>query len=194
MLLASGLLLKDLGGGAAAAAAPPTVQLHPSGFPVNPDLFLVLEQTRSGFLPPQGRSKPDLEKIRRRLLFDAINEVLLQKVDPPPPSPLRRRILAGRTFAAGEPPGKRLLRELCSEIERLQAYGGVGGASVEAILRDDAAKQWRSWLAAGEELPAVVLDIERSIFKNLVDEVVAGESFPPANPTRRRRRRRLFSQ
>ncbi|CAA7387891.1 unnamed protein product [Spirodela intermedia] len=194
VLLASGLLLKDLagGGGGGAAAAPPTVQLHPSGFPVNPDLFLVLEQRRSGFLPAQGRSKPDLEKIRRRLLFDAINEVLLQKVDPPPPPPLRRRILAGRTIAGGVPPGKRLLRELCSEIERLEAYGGCAAAGVEAILREDAARQWRWWLAAGEELPAVVLDIERSIFKNLVGEVIAGESFPPANPTLRRRRR-LFS-
>ena len=65
ILLASGLLLRDLGSDLT------TFQLHPSGYPINPELFFVLEQTKASSLPSQedrglgkvANSKPEQEKF-----------------------------------------------------------------------------------------------------------------------------------
>ncbi|KAF8112497.1 hypothetical protein N665_0064s0122 [Sinapis alba] len=64
ILLASGLLLRDLSS---------EFQLHASGHPINPELFLVLEQTKR-------RSSSGNEKLNRKLVFDAVNETLVKKL------------------------------------------------------------------------------------------------------------------
>ncbi|KAJ6411552.1 hypothetical protein OIU84_008184 [Salix udensis] len=82
ILLASGLLLRDLSSGLS------TFQLHPSGHPINPELFFVLEQTKASNLVSQEEcspgesfhSKTNPEKFHRKLIFDAVNEILVKKV------------------------------------------------------------------------------------------------------------------
>jgi len=53
----------------------------------------------------------------------------------------------------------------------------------------------QGWTSFSKELPGMVLEIERSIFKELVDEVVHGESADgrQAEKAAGRRRRRLFA-
>ncbi|KAI7984711.1 Protein LONGIFOLIA 1 [Camellia lanceoleosa] len=81
ILLASGLLLRDLN------SITTTFQLHPSGHPVNPELFLVLEQTKASTRLKEESNienvvlmKNDKEKFHRKLLFDAVNEILVGKL------------------------------------------------------------------------------------------------------------------
>ncbi|XP_039131470.1 protein LONGIFOLIA 1-like [Dioscorea cayenensis subsp. rotundata] len=104
ILLASSLLMKDL------TAMP--LQLHSSGHPINPDLFLVLEQTKSqtNILRP----KNDTEKLHRKLIFDVVNEVLVQKLE------LTSPYIKTRKLSRILPTGQRLLRQVCSEIDQLE--------------------------------------------------------------------------
>lgn len=160
ILLASGLLMKDLGSGQTG------LQLHSSGYPINPDLFHVLEQRKAGWVSTpdgihQSRSgtKSDPRRAHRKLMFDTVNELLLQKFEK------ETAVYALSSFTrAKDPPDAEILRRL------------------------------QGWTSFSKELPGMVLEIERSIFKELVDEVVHGESADgPEMKAAGRRRRRLFA-
>ncbi|MQL72885.1 hypothetical protein Taro_005269, partial [Colocasia esculenta] len=206
VLLASGLLLKDIG---SAPMAPVPIQLHKSGYPINPDLFLVLEQTKTGILatleqPHESsiRSKPDPEKLHRKLLFDTVNEILVQKLELTGPVPRPKTSPPAGKLTERTPTGKQLLKELCLEVERLQAYSH-GSANLEeeddtlkSVLCEDIMRQSGCWVDLDKEVPGLVLDIERSIFKDLIDEVVKGESAAPRVPAKssRLRRQQLYTK
>nr|POF19182.1 protein longifolia 1 [Quercus suber] len=146
ILLASGLLLRDLGSDLT------TFQLHPSGYPINPELFFVLEQTKASSLPSKedrghvkaANSKPDQEKFHRKLIFDAVNEILVEKlalVGKCSEQWLKPDRLARRTLSA-----QKLLKELCIEIEEFQTKKSVGSLDDEeddlkSILWEDVMHQ-----------------------------------------------------
>lgn len=177
ILLASGLLSGDLG------RCLMTIQIHPTDYLLNPDLFLVLEQTNTTrfsndeHINKNSKSIP-IEKIHRKLVFDAVNELLVCKlVSTGSTEPwLSLNKPAGRF-----PNGQQLLNELCSEIDQLQA--NYSDSSLEddddifrSILWEDLRQQSPSWTDLGSDVSGLVLDIERLIFKDLVTEVVDGEA------------------
>ncbi|KAK9996264.1 hypothetical protein SO802_020950 [Lithocarpus litseifolius] len=197
ILLASGLLLRDLGSDLT------TIQLHPSGYPINPELFFVLEQTKASSLPSKedrghvkaANSKPEQEKFHRKLIFDAVNEILVEKLalvgkcSEPWLKPDR---LARRTLSA-----QKLLKELCIEIEEFQTKKSVGSLEDEeddlkSILWEDVMHQSGSWTNFWSETSGVVLDVERLIFKDLVDDIVIGEA--GSLRAKSGRRRQLFAK
>ncbi|KAJ4831845.1 hypothetical protein Tsubulata_017510 [Turnera subulata] len=205
IMLASGLLLRDLGSGLT------TFQLHRSGHPINPELFFVLEQTKSSTLlvKEETRSTTLLakeetapakishaEKFHRKLIFDAVNEILVTKLASLGPSPepwLESKKLAKKTLSA-----QKLLKELCSEIEQLQVVkkpecGGLEEEDgLKSILWDDVMHRSESWTDFGHEVSGCVLDVERLIFKDLVDEIVIGGA--AGLRTKTGRRRQLFAK
>ncbi|GMH21906.1 hypothetical protein Nepgr_023749 [Nepenthes gracilis] len=196
ILLASGLLLRDLGSGLAA------FQLHPSGHPINPVLFLVLEQTKASslLLKPDkaARLKPDPEKFHRKLIFDAVNEILAQKLAAvgPPPEPWFRPIkLVRNTLNA-----QKLLRELCADIEQLQPKKqdccslDEEEDDLKGILLEDFMHRFDNWTDFHADVSGVVLDVERSIFKDLINEVVTGEAGGTSKDNRSRHCKQLFSK
>lgn len=177
ILLASGLLLRDLGGSLT------NFQFHPSGHPINPDLFLVLEQTKASTLLKEQRSDGrttnqmmSIDKFHRKLIFDTVNEILTQRLALSEPwsrtqKPARKAVNA-----------QKLLRDLCSEIEGLQIETSkCGGSDAEDdvwknILCQDLILRSESWTNFDDEISGPVLDVERLIFKDLVNEIVIGES------------------
>lgn len=190
ILLASGLLLRDLG------SSLTSFQFHPSGHPINPELFLVLEQTKAStllkeeFCNDKMRQSNPKEKIHRKLIFDIVNESLAKKlviVGPSYEPWLTYQKLAKSTLNA-----QRLLRDLCSEIEQLQAKPSKCNIEDEEdewknILLEDVMHRSESWTVFTGEISSVVLDVERMIFKDLVDEIVRGDGGGlRAKPTRRR--------
>ncbi|KAF6171415.1 hypothetical protein GIB67_009556 [Kingdonia uniflora] len=205
MLLASGLLLRNLG------SCFSTFQLHPSGHPINPDLFFVLEQT-NGVSKDETRLKPGQEKVHRKLVFDAVNEILVQKLafaglssEPQ----LQNRKLAGKMI----PSGQKLLKELCSEIEDLQSIGESQNSleklqpnveskssadeyddGLKSILLKDVTSPAENWTDFNNEISGLVLDVERLIFKDLVDEIVSGEATTLRANKTSRRCRQLFTK
>ncbi|KAM7267740.1 hypothetical protein ACFE04_009906 [Oxalis oulophora] len=189
ILLASGLLLRDLG------STMTTLQLHASGHPINPELFFVLEQTKaSRFVYDKSvSSKPDHEKCHRKLIFDAVNEILIGKLDlvgfSQEPWLKKSNKLAKKTLNA-----QKLLKELCSEIEQLQTtepefcFDEEEQDSLKKILHDDVMFQSENWCDFEGEVSGIVLDVERSLFKDLIDEIVRGEVAKQTRP-----RRQLFT-
>ncbi|XP_022738283.1 protein LONGIFOLIA 1-like [Durio zibethinus] len=197
ILLASGLLLRDVGSGLT------TFQLHPSGHPINPELFFVLEQTKASSLLSKeesnagkvSHSKPDHEKFHRKLIFDSVNEILVRKlalVGAYPEPWIYSGKLAKKTLSA-----QKLLKELCLEIEQLQAKKSKSNLEEEedglkSILWEDVMCRSESWTDFNCEISGMVLDVERLVFKDLVDEIVIGEG--GGLRAKQTRRRQLFSK
>ncbi|KAJ0963510.1 hypothetical protein J5N97_028632 [Dioscorea zingiberensis] len=186
ILLASGLLMKDLTAGPIGTMP---LQLHPSGHPINPDLFLVLEQTKS---ETALRQKNGPKKLHRKLIFNVVNEVLAQKLELT--SPFKKV----RKLSRSLPTGQRLLKEVCLEIDQLQnesSNSEKDGDNDNLISGEEVLRKSVEWQDFGSEVPELVLEIERSIFKELIDEVVCCEADAAALQAKsHRRRRQLFAK
>ncbi|KAI7742149.1 hypothetical protein M8C21_032194, partial [Ambrosia artemisiifolia] len=155
IFLASGLLLRDL----------QSFKPHPSGHPINPELFLVLEHTKYSNLQH--------EKFHRKLIFDAVNESLVGKL-----SSVSGMIMQNP---------RKLLRELCLEIEQLQVHMkratcglenedyGVGD-DVNSILGEDVLKRSGNWTGFHGESSVIAIEVGRLILLDLVDEVVLSQA------------------
>ncbi|GAB4860887.1 hypothetical protein Ancab_036048 [Ancistrocladus abbreviatus] len=76
---------------------------------------------------------------------------------------------------------QKLLKQLCAEIEQLQPKKSQCSLSedeedgLESMLCEDVMQRSDNWTDFRTEISGVVLDVERSIFKDLVDEIVIGE-------------------
>ncbi|KAJ1288586.1 hypothetical protein BS78_02G099100 [Paspalum vaginatum] len=195
ILLASGLLMKDLGSGQAG------LQLHSSGYPINPDLFHVLEQRKAGWISQpdaihQCRSgaKSDPKRGHRKLMFDAVNELLLHKFDKETAVYSASSITRVKNPPAMTLSGQHLVKFICLGIEDLDMERSCICQKEGSVIPDaEIMQRLQGWTSCSKELPSMVLEIERSIFKELVDEVVHGESADsPQMKVAGRRRRRLF--
>ncbi|XP_019153167.1 PREDICTED: protein LONGIFOLIA 1-like [Ipomoea nil] len=165
ILLASGLLLGDLG------SSTTTYQFHSSGYPINPELFSVLEQTKESTLGKEECAKENSnkakEKIHRKLIFDFVNELLAAKLALV--GPFSEPWLRPRVAAMKAPNSQKLLRELCAEIEQLQTKPS------RCSLDQDEDDEPESWSDFAAETSNIVLSLERLVFKDLVDEIVRGD-------------------
>ena len=160
ILLASGLL-RDL------EYSMISIQLNKARLPINPGLFFILEQNKG-----MGLRQHQTEIIRRKLIFDTVNEILAQRFTAE--GCTKPRLTANPiTTMENISKGEQLLKTLCLEIDRLQENNS------QCVLEDD--KEDLTWndlqchgmnLKAFEgETPGIVLDIERMIFRDLVNEV-----------------------
>ncbi|KAG7012095.1 Protein LONGIFOLIA 1, partial [Cucurbita argyrosperma subsp. argyrosperma] len=196
ILLASGLLLRDLGSGLA------TFQLHPSGHPINPELFFVLEQTKTSSLVRKDEcssvkvadSKLKQEKSHRKLIFDVVNETVGRKLSVVAASPepwTTSKKLVTKSISA-----QTLLKELCAEIKQFQTKTPKCNLDdqddgLKNMLMEDVLQRSESWTDFFGDISNVVLDVERLIFKDLVDEIVYVEAAHLR--TKSGRRRQLFT-
>ncbi|XP_010551807.1 PREDICTED: protein LONGIFOLIA 2-like [Tarenaya hassleriana] len=174
ILLSSGLL-RDL------EYSMISIQLHQSRLPINPSLFFVLEQNQASDFILQDRQRGKrigqvnrTEKIRRKLLFDTINEILAQRFVA---EGCIKPHIKSSPLTEKRSRGKYLLRSLCSEIDRLQANNSKCSLDddEEDIIWEDLQNQGMSWRDFEGETPAIVLDIERMMFKDMINEVVTSE-------------------
>ncbi|PUZ40652.1 hypothetical protein GQ55_9G441500 [Panicum hallii var. hallii] len=158
ILSASGLLHSELG----SRMMPCQFQL-PS-YPINTGVFLILEQ-----------AKPAAGKLHRKLIFDLTNELIAQKIRNG--GSVRQPL---QLFRCKKSSGLHLFKELCSEIEILQSEASIIRLSEEEEEESKPAKnavdEMGKWKSFDSELQGMVLDIERYIFKNLIDEVINGEA------------------
>ncbi|TVU38067.1 hypothetical protein EJB05_11417 [Eragrostis curvula] len=172
ILSASGLLHKDH-----SFTAYPG-QLRSSSYPINPELFLILEQTKPEFVSAiqasgtKRSTKPYTGKIHRRLIFDLVNEIIGQKMNIRRPTSQPGKFLQSRKLSWWQ-----LFKDLCAEVDRLQpessAFSDEDEAGCVMLLEDNVLEDWMSF---DMEQHDMVLDIERSIFKDLIDEVIGGET------------------
>ncbi|XP_045794459.1 protein LONGIFOLIA 1-like isoform X2 [Trifolium pratense] len=143
--------------------------LHSHGHLINPKLFFALEQVKTNKV--HFNIKDDAEKIhrafssekmQRKLIFDVVTDMLVNK-------------LIYQT-SSRKLKGKRLFEELCTEIDELQPPN-MNDSNVHedenltSLLCRDLKNNNTIWTNCGSEKPNIVLDIERSIFKDLITEV-----------------------
>ncbi|CAL0299073.1 unnamed protein product [Lupinus luteus] len=146
--------------------------VNSSAHPISPKLFLALEQMKTNKL---HFNNP--EKMQRKLIFDVVNDILVQKL-----------ILENSSTLSSFPnqptgrklKGQRLFEEICTEISQLQHKDRKITLANEdehltKLVREDLMHQSTICTETRREIPNVVLDIERLIFKDLITEVVRGE-------------------
>nr|XP_043638730.1 protein LONGIFOLIA 1-like [Erigeron canadensis] len=153
ILLASGLL-KNLD------CVIQIIHLHPTGSLINPELFNMLEKTK------ECTSKS--EKIRRKMIFDTVNYMLVQKLTRAASSGQWTSKRKARTLNA-----EKFLEELCLEINNLETKTVCGQYyDIINIITEDMSNKSEDWEDNCSEVPALALDIERLIFKDLISEIV----------------------
>lgn len=178
-ILSESGLLKDLDHGMSA------IQLHSPGHLINPNLFLALEQSTAVKWPYDGDSyskqnsrSEARNKVQRKLVFDTVNEILLDKLVVERSS---KHWLSKSKIAGTQSRGQHILKELCKQIDQLQD-GNQNGSLHDC---DDASRNmiWkdlmypsRYWGDYQNDIPGIVLDVERQIFKDLITEIVMNEA------------------
>lgn len=164
ILLTSGLL-KD------SSFVSATDQLHHL---INPDMFDVLEQTEE-IREAIAEKNAGNNRVQRKIVFDMVDEILVHK------------ITSGRLFTAG-----RMLKEVHLEMERVCR---IPDSNVDEedemvkVLSSDMMHESEDWVRYSGEVPALVLDIERLVFKDLINELITGE----VTDLSKRHCRKLFS-
>ncbi|KAK6129147.1 hypothetical protein DH2020_037125 [Rehmannia glutinosa] len=150
-------------------------QLLSSCHLINPHMFHVLEQAEeimeelNGEVSGKSHRMQLNKKIQRKIIFDMVDEILV------------RKITSGRLFTMGNkmssPQG--LLKEVYLEMDRVCRIPDCNLDDEEdkmiRLLTADMMHQSEDWVDNSGEVPALVLDIERLIFKDLINEVVTGE-------------------
>ncbi|MED6116885.1 longifolia, partial [Stylosanthes scabra] len=119
------------------------------------------------------------EQLQRKLLFDVVNDILVQK------SFLESSwtpLFLTNQLPSGNLRGKQLLDQVCTEIDQLQPQKksldlAFDDENLTSLLLGDSnlIHHPTVWTNSSIEIPNVVLDIERLIFKDLITEVVKGE-------------------
>ncbi|XP_022773761.1 protein LONGIFOLIA 1-like [Durio zibethinus] len=159
-------------------------QVHPSGHLINPNLFPALEQTKAsiGLLNGRhnGRKINQIEPVKknhRQLIFDAVNEILVRKLEK---ENSYKQWFSPSALGDRRPKRQQLVRDLYSEIDKLQTASKISlddeDDSLQSILWGDLTLGSMDWTECRSDIPWVVLDVERLIFKDLICEVISGEA------------------
>lgn len=180
ILLASGILFID-------TDSISKDSFHASGFPINPELFHVLEQRR---IPKHGINTAYIQETNsRHLLFDTVNVILRKKLYPymQPQSWISKKNSPCMVAAVTRPRGQHLLKLVWDELQSLQdprnsisPSPSTGEDLFESIMKKeicDDAERWKDF-GAGTQMGEVVLDelvldVERLVFKDLIDEALS---------------------
>ncbi|KAK9060697.1 hypothetical protein SSX86_021403 [Deinandra increscens subsp. villosa] len=146
------------------------VQLHPTTNIINPELFHVLEKTKTCTMLKDDRynKKLMISKVRRKWVFDTVNDVLGHKLSMIGTlGPYKGRILNADW----------LLTELCTGIDSLQNKSDASYEDEEviSITNEDVNKRSQDWDEYCYQVRVLVLDIERLIFGDLICEAVNGQ-------------------
>ncbi|KAL3346661.1 hypothetical protein AABB24_025216 [Solanum stoloniferum] len=176
ILLASSLL-KDVDSVSMA------IQLQSSSHLIDQKLFHILEQTEKRIMPATGHSKTSAriefnQKMHRKNVFDTVDEILSCKLAS------ESCLLQGRDHVSAQ----QLQKELQSDIDQLNAKK-VGMDSEEddliSILNADLRHQSEDWTNGDSEIPSLILDVERLIYKDLITEIISDEAREQQIRTRR---------
>ncbi|GFP79772.1 protein longifolia 2 [Phtheirospermum japonicum] len=162
----------------------PTDQHLSSCHLINPDMFHVLEQTEEIGGKSDGIQLNN--KNQRKIIFDMVDEILVRKVT------------SGKLFTSvtkkTNPQG--LLKDVYLEMDRVCCISEfnlededdemIRLLTADMMYQDD-------WVDYNCEVPALVLDIERLLFKELINEVITSVA-TVLNDQPLRHCRKLFSK
>ncbi|KAH9288735.1 hypothetical protein KI387_032852 [Taxus chinensis] len=152
---------------------------HSSVSPIDPQLFSVLEQRQSRLEHQNGqgqanshkKKKSHIKKINRELTFNTVNDILCTKLSPY--LNLRPWMYSAKKIQRKRPTGKELLKEVWDEFQGLPTVPSEDICeTLIRMLQKDFLRDVDSWGDHTTEIAGAVLDIERLIFKDLIDETI----------------------
>eukprot|EP00252_Welwitschia_mirabilis_P025598 TRINITY_DN8075_c0_g1_i1.p1 TRINITY_DN8075_c0_g1~~TRINITY_DN8075_c0_g1_i1.p1 ORF type:complete len:1083 (+),score=257.88 TRINITY_DN8075_c0_g1_i1:264-3512(+) len=151
-----------------------TVTFHSSGYPVDPQLFHDLKQkysnpsftnTHKGF---RSSSKLTAKNIDFGLIFDTVNDILHKLLSP------YLQLSSFRKIWHKRPSGNQLLQQVWEGFESLPCIQSEDMyENLCTIITKDLAQRTNSWSDTRLEYAGLVLDIERMLFKDLIDETIS---------------------
>ncbi|PKU65083.1 Protein LONGIFOLIA 1 [Dendrobium catenatum] len=151
-----------------------------------PDFLPVLKNITSD-KPSEFDQKSNQHKLHQKLIFDVVNEILAQKMDETSSGDRFNNILHPSTFSI-----KHLYKELCSEIKCLRSCK-EGNFDHNSMTHKDVLLHSQAWDSFESEIPVLALEIERLIFKDLINEVVKSVA-AVALDANQRRQRKMFAK
>ncbi|CAH9139237.1 unnamed protein product [Cuscuta epithymum] len=162
ILLASGIL-RDVNRASTISWLHPTVHL------INPELFDVLEQNER--CRKQTSPLKFNQKTHRKMVFDTVEEIIVQKLSP------EGLLIQGRKHSSGH----QLLKEVHREIDYLRpAKSDISMETKKdesvSITNTDMKHESADWVQLDCVIPRLVVDIECLIFKDLITEVISDEA------------------
>jgi hypothetical protein len=138
----------------------------------------LLSKEENNFDGKAAFSKQTTEKFHRKLIFDAVIEILVAKLGYSPEPWFQPNKLTKRNLSS-----QKLLKELCFEIEKVQSKkteccleDAEEDDGLKSMLCEDVIHGSVCWEDFNGEIPGIVLDVERLIFKDLVNDIVIGEA------------------
>lgn len=144
------------------------IQLQNLNYVINPKMFFTLEKVKALDDENASEKTPQMkynQVIHRKLVFDVVNEIVSQKLVVP---------YSFKQCLVPQPRGQHLLRKLCSVVDRLQDHDYGSLVDEDDNMRNILPEDLMDWLGCESEIPRMVLDIERLIFKDLITQVVSG--------------------
>lgn len=145
------------------------IQLQNLNYVINPKMFFTLEKVKALDDENASEKTPQMkynQVIHRKLVFDVVNEIVSQKLVVP---------YSFKQCLVPQPRGQHLLRKLCSVVDRLQDHDYGSLVDEDDNMRNILPEDLMDWLGCESEIPRMVLDIERLIFKDLITQVVSGK-------------------
>lgn len=136
--------------------------------PLDPSLFENIEH-HCGYGSEQGKSLSNGSKWERRLLFDCINEVLLDILGPFFND--RPWVRNNKLNLRNMPAGKQLLRETWAAINHYLYTQSENCNTLENIVAKDLAKGG-VWMQLQNYVEIVGCDLERAIYGDLIEEAI----------------------
>lgn len=131
-------------------------------FPEEADIFLLLEKQQ--YL--RGKDTSNISRLRRKLIFDTINEILDRNRRLPP-----WKLVSSSNYNILKPS----LDGVWSEFQRIQEHDMAEDLfnTICSILKKDLARdEITGWGVYPEEISEAILDIERQIFKDLISDTI----------------------
>ncbi|PON46218.1 Protein LONGIFOLIA [Parasponia andersonii] len=159
------------------------IQFHSSDHLINPNLLFALEQLKGRTRLLQDEQENEMipllksdKKVQRKLVFDVVNEILVRKFVV---TDSFTQWLSPDKLTGKKPRGEKLLKELCSEIDQLQGNNlssSLDDDGFGSIISEDMTRWPMNLTEYVREIPVVVLDVERLIFKDLITEILSVEA------------------
>lgn len=159
-------------------------QTH-DGHVMDPSHFDVLESRHRHWQPMFNTKENDdfpfercpktysrIEALGRQVLFDGMNEILVKKLDPVKFSPLPW-IGHDQHQLQEKPAGQQLIQEVWDELQGVPCVASQNvHDTLYTILHKDVRNTAKQWSSMDGELSEVTLEVECTIVKGLIDEIV----------------------
>ncbi|KAL0907183.1 hypothetical protein M5K25_025731 [Dendrobium thyrsiflorum] len=136
--------------------------------------------------PFEDVEKNNTQTLHKQLVYDVVNEILNRKIEAFNSGCQHDHLLKPNMLSL-----QLLFKELCFEVKYLRSYIDGSFQGKDTVFSKDLIQRSNVWDRFDSEIPIVVLEIERLIFVDLINEILSSLINVVLEP-KQRYRRQLF--